>query len=219
MKQYQQITSPSVAKALTHPLRARILTLLEGRTASPSELAEQLEAPLGVVSYHVRRLHALKFLKLVKRVPRRGAVEHYYTTVAGPFITTDAWRSTPTIVKHAAVSSAFQEIATQASTAINAGGFDHNDAHISRIPVVLDEQGWQAVGRELDALFARVKEIEAESHKRLIDTDHQDERPATVALMLFAPTTDGVPAEHTKGDTARGQQRRARRPRTASSRA
>ena len=69
MKHYQDITDPSLAKALAHPLRTRILAALEDRTASPSELADELDAPLGIVSYHVRRLTALGFLKLVKRVP------------------------------------------------------------------------------------------------------------------------------------------------------
>jgi DNA-binding transcriptional ArsR family regulator len=76
---HQDITDPALGKALAHPLRPRILVALAGRTASPSELAEQLDVPLGVLSYHVRRLVDLGLLRLVRRVPRRGAVEHYYT--------------------------------------------------------------------------------------------------------------------------------------------
>ena len=34
-----------VAKAMSHPLRARILDLLRGNDASPRELAAQLDAP------------------------------------------------------------------------------------------------------------------------------------------------------------------------------
>ncbi|MDQ2895534.1 MAG: helix-turn-helix domain-containing protein, partial [Actinomycetota bacterium] len=43
MKPYQDITDPSVAKALAHPLRLRILAALEQRTASPSQLAAELD--------------------------------------------------------------------------------------------------------------------------------------------------------------------------------
>src|SRR5881275_3503017 len=101
MKPFQDITDPALAKALAHPLRTRILAALEGRTASPSELAAELDAPLGVLSYHVRRLTALGFVKLVRRVPRRGAVEHYYTAPARPRITDQAWGSVPAVVKQA----------------------------------------------------------------------------------------------------------------------
>jgi DNA-binding transcriptional ArsR family regulator len=191
MKRYQDITDPSVAKALAHPLRTRILAALENRTASPSEIATELDAPLGVVSYHVRRLHALRFLKLVKRVPRRGAVEHYYTTVAGPHITNEAWRSTPTVVKQATVSAALQELGSQASAVVAAGGFEREGAHLSRTPMTVDAQGWSELARELDAMLPRLQRIEAESRKRLMRSDHEDEQRATVGLLLFG---SGEPA-------------------------
>jgi DNA-binding transcriptional ArsR family regulator len=199
MKRYQDITDPSIAKALAHPLRTRILAALENRTASPTELATELEAPLGVVSYHVRRLHALRFLKLVKRVPRRGAVEHYYTTVAGPRITGEAWGSTPTIVKQATTSAALTELGAQAAAAAAGGGFDAADAHLSRTPMTVDARGWKEIARELDSLLARIQKIEAESQKRLLKSDHQDERRATVGLLLFGSETPAVsPTEPTR---------------------
>jgi DNA-binding transcriptional ArsR family regulator len=198
LKRYQEITDPAVAKALAHPLRTRILAALENRTASPTDLAAELEAPLGVVSYHVRRLHSLRFLKLVKRVPRRGAVEHYYTTVAGPTITNEAWVSTPTIVKQAAISSALSELGAQASAAVGAGGFEEPGSHVSRTPVTVDAQGWEELARELDALLPRIEQIEAESHKRLMRHDHQNEQRATVGLMLFR-SEDPAPASSVSG--------------------
>jgi DNA-binding transcriptional ArsR family regulator len=211
MKRYQDITDPSLAKALAHPLRTRILAVLENRTASPSEIAEELDAPLGVVSYHVRRLHALRFLKLVKRVPRRGAVEHYYTTIAGPRITNSAWRSTPTIVKQAMVNAALTEIASSVTAAADSGGFEAGEAHLSRSPVVVDQEGWKALAQELDALVGRIQRIEDESQKRLARQDHQDEQLATVVLMLFnsAPQvpTDGAtkPASRRRRASRNGQ--------------
>jgi DNA-binding transcriptional ArsR family regulator len=194
VKRYQDITDPAVAKALAHPLRTRILAALENRTASPTELASEMDAPLGVVSYHVRRLHALRFLKLVKRVPRRGAVEHYYTTVAGPRITDEAWMSTPTIVKQATISAALTELGSQATSALAGGGFDRSDCHLTRTPVTVDAQGWKEISHELSAMLARIQEIEAESHERLVRSDHGDEQRATVGLMLFQSTTS-APAE------------------------
>jgi DNA-binding transcriptional ArsR family regulator len=192
MKQYQDITDPSLAKALAHPLRTRILAALEDRTASPSELAQELGVSLGVVSYHVRRLAALRFLKLVKRVPRRGAVEHYYTVVAGPHITNAAWGATPSIVKQATVSAALAEIGAHVNDAAATDGFDQAEAHLSRTPVTVDRQGWKALARELDALLGRVDEIEADSKKRMARADHEDEQRATVVLMLFNSSAAGA---------------------------
>jgi DNA-binding transcriptional ArsR family regulator len=211
LKRYQDITDPSLAKALAHPLRTRILATLENRIASPSEIAEELDVSLGVISYHVRRLQALKFLKLVKRVPRRGAVEHYYTTIAGPEVSNKTWRATPTIVKHAAVSATLQDIGAQASAAVNSGGFDHESSHISRSPVIVDEQGWEAIARELDALMPRIQKIEAQSHQRLLRNDHQNERQAVVTMMLFSPAPASPGAEPSHHKQSRRRRQRTRR--------
>ncbi len=65
-------------RALAHPLRARLLSELTAREASPVELAEKFEEPLGVVSYHVRVLAQAGMLDLVDRTFKRGAVQHHY---------------------------------------------------------------------------------------------------------------------------------------------
>ena len=77
MKPLSNVTDPRVVKALAHPLRVQILGALERRTASPNELAEELGAPLGNVSYHVRQLASAGLLKLAtgqrcRRTPRRS---------------------------------------------------------------------------------------------------------------------------------------------------
>ena len=71
-------SEPHAVKALAHPLRVRALAILTEREASPSELAEELDEPLGNVSYHVRLLHDLGLIELVRTTPRRGAIEHHY---------------------------------------------------------------------------------------------------------------------------------------------
>jgi DNA-binding transcriptional ArsR family regulator len=187
MKPYQDITDPTVAKALAHPLRTRILAALADRTASPSELAAELDVPLGVLSYHVRRLTALGFLKLVKRVPRRGAVEHYYTATVRPRISDEAWGATPAVVKRASLDAALTQIGSDVGAAVAAGGFDVSDARVSRLGVVVDEQGWLELAQELDEMAERVGGIEAASRARIAAADAGDQRSAAVVLMLFAP--------------------------------
>jgi DNA-binding transcriptional ArsR family regulator len=69
-----------LGRALGHPLRVEILTaLLDREESSPRELAGELGEPLGTVSYHVRYLVSLEMLELQRMVPRRGAVQHFYS--------------------------------------------------------------------------------------------------------------------------------------------
>ena len=73
-----KLRSSEAAKAVGHPLRARILEALAGEPRSPNELAVEFGEPLGNVSYHVLVLRDLGIIELVETAPRRGAVEHYY---------------------------------------------------------------------------------------------------------------------------------------------
>ena len=218
MKPYEDITNPALAKALAHPLRTQVLAALEGRTASPSELATELEAPLGVLSYHIRRLTALGFLKLVKSVPRRGAIEHYYTAVARPRITDDTWAAMPSIVKQATVAPRLEQIGAEASAALAGGGFDAPETHLTRSPVTVDQKGWQQLARKLEALTADIQRIESESGKRLARAGHEDEHEVSVVLMLFhrlasvAGSANAQPGSATRSRPARARtgSRRAR---------
>jgi DNA-binding transcriptional ArsR family regulator len=70
------------ARALSHPLRVRLLELLAQAPGSPHELARGLGAPLTTVSYHVRTLKRLGFIELMETIPRRGTLEHRYRAVA-----------------------------------------------------------------------------------------------------------------------------------------
>src|SRR3954447_90747 len=73
-----------IAKALADPLRARILQRLGERTASPGDLAVELNAPLGVVSYHVRMLRDYNCVELVRTERVRGALHHSSRAPARP---------------------------------------------------------------------------------------------------------------------------------------
>jgi DNA-binding transcriptional ArsR family regulator len=184
-KRRDEIIDSRLVKMLAHPLRVRILAILEQRTASPSEIAQELDASLGVVSYHVRRLESLGLIKLVKKTPRRGAIEHYYKADAKHHIPDEAWAKVPDIVKQAMAGATLSEISTQVNAAALDGGFGADDAHLSLTKLVLDEQGWRAIAREMAKTLERVDRIHAESLERLRKADHEGEREAMVAMMLF----------------------------------
>jgi DNA-binding transcriptional ArsR family regulator len=66
-------------RVLSHPTRVAILRhLLVKGEASPTTLAGALGLLLGNVSYHVRVLRDAQRVRVISRVPRRGAVEHQY---------------------------------------------------------------------------------------------------------------------------------------------
>jgi DNA-binding transcriptional ArsR family regulator len=74
-------------KALGHPVRVRALEVLNTRIASPSELAKELDEPLGNVAYHVKILEENEAIELVRTAPVRGALEHFYRATINTQIT------------------------------------------------------------------------------------------------------------------------------------
>jgi DNA-binding transcriptional ArsR family regulator len=70
-----------VAKALSHPIRVRILAALDGREASPVQIADEARAPLTLVSFHFRQLAAAGLITQTATRQRRGAVEHFYRLI------------------------------------------------------------------------------------------------------------------------------------------
>lgn len=76
-----------LARANTHPLRVSILEVLGldgGRTLSPKDLSQELQAPLSTVNYHVTELTKAGLLELVDQRQVRGAVEHFYRATETP---------------------------------------------------------------------------------------------------------------------------------------
>ena len=65
-------------RGLSHPLRLRIVLALDTGVLSPSELHQQLDAPLGLVAYHVRALRDDQLVELVDTRAARGSIESFY---------------------------------------------------------------------------------------------------------------------------------------------
>jgi DNA-binding transcriptional ArsR family regulator len=144
---------PTLAKALAHPTRRRILQITGERVASPREIAAELGLSIGQVSHHVRWLAARGYLELVDTAPRRGAVEHFYRASARPELGAQVVR----------------DIARSALDAIEADALAAPGVHASRTPLTLDEQGRREVADLLPRVIDEVLAIQAHSQERLGD--------------------------------------------------
>lgn len=204
MKKITTLDDPRYVKALSHPLRVRILAILEERTASPVQLADQLDASLGVVSYHVRTLERLGLIKLVRTNPVRGAVEHHYRANKRPTISDESWGNAAPVAKQAYLSSFLQQVAAYTNAAAAAGGFDRADAHFTRTVAKLDTKGWAQLAKACEQLLTKIDAIEADAAKRIAKDPHADGiLDAGLVIMLF---------EAARLATPEPKRRRTRRP-------
>jgi DNA-binding transcriptional ArsR family regulator len=187
------ITDQKVVRAYAHPLRIQILGLLDGRVASPSEIAAELGTPLTNTSYHVRQLVSLGFLELVRRTASRGAIEHHYTAKVRPTITDEGWAQMPEIVKRAIAGGLVEQSVRHAVAAVEEGGFDRADAHHSRTAGPLDAKGWKTVSGELGRVLSRIEKAVEESRERLAADPEAQPTHTTIVMMQFVgPTPKAV---------------------------
>ena len=195
MRAISDIGDPRLVKALAHPLRVQILSTLEDRVASPSDLAMELDAPLGNVSYHVRTLADLGLVKLVKRRTRRGAVEHYYQARGRAQVSNRAWAQVPGVVRRSMVAVALEQALDQAGAAAAAGGFDDAASNLSRQSVTLDADGFNELSQAVARLHEDLAGIQERSTQRLKGAGGDSGVQAGLVTMLFEAQRDGRASE------------------------
>jgi DNA-binding transcriptional ArsR family regulator len=180
------IEDPRWVRAISHPLRIRILAMLDEREASPVVLAGKLGQPLGTVSYHVRTLYELGLLDLVGTRPRRGATEHFYRAHSHPTFDDEAWEQLGTVPKQRMISAVLQQINEYASRSAAAGGFDRADAHFTRTGMQLDARGWTDLAKATKRWLEQTARIEDASTKRLQKAPHSAIDVGLVILLFEA---------------------------------
>jgi DNA-binding transcriptional ArsR family regulator len=129
----------SVAKAFAHPLRVRILGILNERVASPNLLSQELDQSLNLVAYHVRVLEKYRCIELVDTKQRRGATEHFYRASSSQLLSDSEW-------------ARFEAL---------------DDRHLSRTQMLVDERGWREVTKLLEETRKKLSRIEAAALKRV----------------------------------------------------
>ncbi|HEV7493725.1 helix-turn-helix domain-containing protein [Baekduia sp.] len=182
----------NIVKALSHPLRMRILTRLNEGVASPNEMSKEFEESLPLVSYHVRILRELDCIELVRTTPRRGAIEHHYRALTRPFLDDDDWAQLPPSARKAVSNTVLSKMLGDVRTAVTAGTFDERaDRHLSYAPLMLDEQGWRDLGDRLGEVLAWAIEEQATSAGRLQDgqSGGPEVRARLSMLAYSAPPT------------------------------
>ncbi len=178
-----------LAKALSHPLRVRILAALQKGISSPNQLSQQLDEPLGNVSYHVKTLLELNCVELVKTEPRRGAVEHFYKATERAFFSDKDWAAIPAVARKGASGAILAMIGDDSTAALAAGTLDKRDgSYLSQTPLTLDSKGWTEISKLLEETTSRAAKIQAESAKRLKEKGSPIESKLAI---LFFESADG----------------------------
>ncbi len=174
IKTERRKASENRIKAMSHPLRAAILNILGDRTASPAEMARELNEELSNVSYHVKQLVEFECAELVKTRPVRGALEHFYRATERHLIDTDEWENIDPVMAEDILCETQQKMLDDfvASMRANLIGSDNN-LHLTRTPMVLDAEGLQEALEVHERTRQELLEIESRAASRMVETEEQ----------------------------------------------
>lgn len=215
MSRVPSIGDPRYVKAVSHPLRVRILAMLSEEASSPRQMATRLDASLGVVSYHVRTLDRLGLIELVGERRVRGAVEHYYEARTRPPVSTDDWSQAPAIAKQAEAAATLQVIHDYARTSADRGGFDSEGTRLTRVQFELDATGRADLAAACTRLAEEAERIAAASLERgQADPSANGAQRIALVTMLFeaARLSDPVIPIPDNAEPVRRRRRSAARP-------
>src|SRR3954470_11934245 len=174
----------ALLRAISHPLRHRLLGMLDGRTASPNMLARELDLPLGRVSYHIRLLADLGAIELVRTEPRRGALEHFYRAVTTVWFSEADWQKLPRSARRGILGQNLQHIFGNVTAAADSGGFDQQASVVLRAPLELDEEGLNELSGLLRDSIERAREINVRAAERRSANDTPS-IPTELAILHY----------------------------------
>jgi len=182
-----------VAKAFAHPLRVQILIILNERVASPNLLAQELDQSLNLVAYHVRVLEKYDCIELVDTKQRRGATEHFYRATRRPFLSDTEWSRLPESLRPGVAQAVLKSVCEDLEEAGRSGSLeDVDEIHLSRTPMIVDEQAWEEVSALLRSTLDRMMEIQAEASQRLTETKAPG-IASKVHMLHFKSPAEGAP--------------------------
>ncbi|MFI0965857.1 ArsR/SmtB family transcription factor [Streptomyces sp. NPDC021080] len=156
-----------VLRALAHPLRLRMLSLMWPGPMSAAELARELDVSHALASQHLRRLDAVGLVELAEERTRRGGRERRYRTVQGTPLS-DQQDGTPMLAE--TMAHTLRERARRRETGSEGVTVDAE--------LWVDPRTWQTVRH-------RLAELAAELHAAARPPHAPGTIPLGVSMMAF----------------------------------
>jgi DNA-binding transcriptional ArsR family regulator len=178
--------APAMARAIGNPVRVDILAALGDGPRTAGRLAAEVDADRRSVARHAS---VLERVGLVQRTgPRHRATYSLNKTLV---FSDSEYGALPPTSRESAVAAALTHYHTAAVSALEHGGFDREDIHLSRTSLELTDAQWRELYDAFTELLERV-----ESTAATAPTPEEPTTRASAIMMLFErPTRGGARSE------------------------
>jgi hypothetical protein len=128
--------------------------------------------------------------------------------VLRPFLDDAQWEQLSLVKRRGLAGQLLRRIFAEASAAGADGGFDTAGAHVARVPLALDDRGWEELSEVVADLLSAAETIQERSDARR-RADGGDLRPSELAILHFAVAGATTPeAQEPPRPTRRGRSSR-----------
>lgn len=145
----------------------KVLIYLVERTGSPKEIGDRLDLKTSTVSHHVQKLSRMGMIELIEEREVHGAIQHIYRAVVRPIVSDVEWEKLSITERQRYSIWIFQLILVDAARSFAAKLFDaRSNNHLSRTPMVVDEEGLGEVAEIQKRALIETIQAEANSAER-----------------------------------------------------
>ena len=187
-----RLVNDKIITALGHPTRVHAVMVLDQRAASPAELARELGRTVRHVTYHLDVLEKLGCVELVERKPAGGGrvIESFYKGTARAWFDREAWEQMEDEKEKIAVTMPILSLMSEdIAQAMVGNTFEDNDNHVSRTPMVVDDEGWDEVVSLLASTLDELIEIQTRAGNR-IDAETETKLTKVQIIQFRSPEGD-----------------------------
>jgi len=154
------------------------------RRLSATQFRQEFGGQPSPVYRRFQKMRDYGWVRKVGEEKRRGATEVFYRATRPAFSDSGFWSDVSDSVSRTKNWKAFVRLSASVKDAMKAGTFDSNpDRYLALSFVRLDQQGWERMVAELDALLAYILEEQERAQERMRETG---EKPISMLVALGA---------------------------------
>lgn len=159
---------------ISNETTVKVLVYLVERAGSPKEIADALELKTPNISHHVRKLATLSLIELIEEKVVRGTIQHIYRAVVRPIMSDEEWEKLDLAEQQRYSIWIVQLLLIDLTKSFSANLFDARaNNHLSRTPLVVDEQGVDEVAAIQKRALEETIQAEANSAGRMVESGEQ----------------------------------------------
>ncbi|MBS1675993.1 MAG: helix-turn-helix domain-containing protein [Actinobacteria bacterium] len=182
-------------EAVRHPIRSRVIVILEHEWASAAAIAAELGEPTRTVRYHLRFLRERGFVSVRRAEARRNVHEYSFAGTAFGYVDDELYATLTPAERRLLTNHYLRVISRGVNRFVGSGTtYDRHFPLTARVSLALDERGWGELIEICSSALEQIVAVKREARQRLLGNG-EDGIDAEVGLLAFeAPREDGSPS-------------------------